>query len=87
MSGMLISIEKSNNDEVKSTASTAFCIKGTFDPDDITKTISEYLSYSNFDANKLQQLDERADFIKDLFRKYGGDYNNLLKYSLDSSDK
>ncbi len=39
MSGMLISIEKSNNDEVKSTASTAFCIKGTFDPDDITKTL------------------------------------------------
>ena len=48
--------------------------------DDISKTIYELLSAGSFDADKLQQLDERADFIKDLFRKYGGDYASLIKY-------
>lgn len=48
--------------------------------DDITKTINDYLSNCNFDADKLQQLDERADYIKDLFRKYGGDYTKLEEY-------
>ena len=55
--------------------------------DDIAKTISEYLNSSNFDADRLQQLDERADFIKDLFRKYGGDYQNFIKYYDDISAK
>ena len=55
--------------------------------DDISKTISEYLSSGNFDTDRLQQLDERADFIKDLFRKYGGDYANLIKYYDDISAK
>ena len=55
--------------------------------DDISKTINEYMSNGNFDADKLQQLDERADFIKDLFRKYGGDYDNLIKYYNDISVK
>lgn len=55
--------------------------------DDICKTISGLISECNFDANKLQQLDERADFIKDLFRKYGGDYENLVKYYDDISLK
>ena len=48
--------------------------------DDISKTINEYLSSGNFDSNLLQQLDERADYIKDLFRKYGGDYDSLTTY-------
>ncbi|MFQ6723796.1 MAG: DNA repair protein RecN [Clostridia bacterium] len=55
--------------------------------DDIAKTISEYLNSGSFDADRLAQLDERADFIKDLFRKYGGDYEHLIKYYDDISDK
>ena len=55
--------------------------------DDISKTISEYLSNGNFDADRLRQLDERADFIKDLFRKYGGDYERLNTYYNDISVK
>ena len=55
--------------------------------DDIAKTISDYLHSSNFDADRLQQLDERADFIKDLFRKYGGDYNKFIAYYDDISAK
>lgn len=47
---------------------------------DISKTINGFLSSCNFDEDKLQQLDERADYIKDLFRKYGGDYESLIKY-------
>ena len=35
----------------------------------------------------MQQLDDRADFIKDLFRKYGGDYDSLIKYYDDISQK
>ncbi len=55
--------------------------------DDIAKTIAEYLSGGNFDPNRLEQLDERADFIKDLFRKYGGDYEKLVQYYDDISAK
>ncbi|MBQ7880728.1 MAG: DNA repair protein RecN [Clostridia bacterium] len=55
--------------------------------DDVAKTIKDYLSSESFDAGKLQQLDERADYIKDLFRKYGGDYNGLIKYYHDISNK
>ena len=55
--------------------------------EDISQTINGYLQESCFDESKLQQLDERADFIKDLFRKYGGDYNNLIKYYDEISAK
>ena len=55
--------------------------------DDISKTVGEYLSTGNFDADKLQRLDERADFIKGLFRKYGGDYDGLIKYYDEISAK
>ena len=55
--------------------------------DDICKTISDCMSGDGFDADKLQQLDERADLIKDLFRKYGGSYEGLIKYYDDISVK
>ena len=55
--------------------------------DDIAKTISDYLSNGNFDPNRLEILDERADFIKDLFRKYGGDYDKMVQYYDDVSAK
>ena len=54
---------------------------------DIIQVLSGLLSSCNFDSNKLQELDERADYIKDLFRKYGGDYNALIKYYDDISVK
>jgi len=40
MSGRIISIEKPVVNDIKSTASTAFCIKGTFDPEDISKLLN-----------------------------------------------
>ena len=55
--------------------------------DDIAKSINDLLSSCNFDESQLKQLDERADYIKDLFRKYGGDYNGLIKYYNDISVK
>ena len=55
--------------------------------DDISKTISEYMSSGSFDADALRQLDERADYIKDLFRKYGGDYDSMIKYYDEISAK
>ena len=55
--------------------------------DDISKTIADYISGGNFDAETLRQLDERADYIKDLFRKYGGDYESMIKYYDEISAK
>ena len=45
--------------------------------------ISELYNLSNginFDENEFENLDLRIDFIKNLFRKYGGNYESLLKY-------
>lgn len=55
--------------------------------DDISKTIASYISSGSFDADVLKQLDERADYIKDLFRKYGGDYESMVKYYDEISTK
>ena len=55
--------------------------------DDISKTIADYISSGSFDAETLKQLDERADYIKDLFRKYGGDYESMIKYYDEISAK
>ena len=54
---------------------------------DIAQTIKDLLNDCNFDDCKLQELDTRADYIKGLFRKYGGDYHGLLKYYDEISDK
>lgn len=55
--------------------------------DDISQTIYELLNDCNFDEGKLEELDNRADYIKGLFRKYGGDYQGLLKYYNEINDK
>lgn len=55
--------------------------------DDIGKTLADQISNCNFSAEELQQLDERADYIKSLFRKYGGDYDGLQKYYADITEK
>lgn len=55
--------------------------------DDIGKTLADQISNCNFSAEELQQLDERADYIKSLFRKYGGDYDGLQKYYTDITEK
>lgn len=54
---------------------------------DISKTLADFISSCNFSAEELERLDERADYIKGLFRKYGGDYNGLQKYYADITAK
>lgn len=40
-----------------------------------------------FDQNEFDSIDQRIDFIKSLFRKYGGDYLGLQTYKNEISEK
>lgn len=54
---------------------------------DVISTSFEILSNCQFDEKEFNKLDERVDFIKTLYRKYGGDYLSLKKYYDDISNK
>ncbi len=47
---------------------------------DIGDTINDDLNNNVFDEERFDYVDTRIDFIKTLFRKYGGNYENLIKY-------
>lgn len=48
--------------------------------EDINDTVADFLHNNIFDQERFEYVDTRLDFIKSLFRKYGGDYENLTKY-------
>ena len=48
--------------------------------EDINDTVADFLHNNIFDQERFEYVDNRLDFIKSLFRKYGGDYENLTKY-------
>lgn len=54
---------------------------------DITSSIEDINSSLNFDEQEFENIDKRIDYIKSLFRKYGGDYVGLQNYFVDISDK
>ena len=54
---------------------------------DIADTIKEKLNSNVFDEARFEWVDNRLDFIKTMFRKYGGSYENLIKYYNDISLK
>lgn len=54
---------------------------------DISYTINDDLNSNVFDAERFNYVDTRIDFLKSLFRKYGGDYLNLKKYHEEISEK
>lgn len=54
---------------------------------DISECIGESLSNANFDENEFEKIDNRLDLIKDLFRKYGGDYSAYTNYYHNTKQK
>ncbi len=54
---------------------------------DISDTIHDDLNNNTFDEERFNFVDNRIDFLKMLFRKYGGNYENLIKYYNDISSK
>ncbi len=54
---------------------------------DIVMSIEEINNGLNFDEQEFEMIDKRLDFIKSLFRKYGGDYEALQNYFVDTSEK
>jgi len=54
---------------------------------DISDTIYEDLNNNFFDEERFNYVDNRIDFLKSLFRKYGGNYESLMSYYDDISIK
>lgn len=55
--------------------------------EDIIEEIHNLNNGLVFDPNEFDTIDQRIDFIKSLFRKYGGDYNEVQKYKNEISEK
>ena len=54
---------------------------------DIVDTIDDSLDNIVFDQARFDYVDKRIDLLKTLFRKYGGDYQNLINYYNEISKK
>lgn len=54
---------------------------------DINDSIYDDLSNSFFDEERFEYVDNRIDYLKTLFRKYGGNYENLINYYNNISAK
>ncbi|MBE5741240.1 MAG: DNA repair protein RecN [Clostridiales bacterium] len=51
--------------------------------EDINETINDDLNNRAFDKERFDFVDSRLDFIKSLFRKYGGDFAKFSQYYQD----
>ena len=54
---------------------------------DINETVDSCLNNSEFDEERFNFVDARIDELKTLFRKYGGNYETLIKYYNEISEK
>ena len=54
---------------------------------DINSTIQDDIENNIFDEQRFNEIDSRLDFIKTLFRKYGGDYSQLQQYFVEVQNK
>ncbi len=55
--------------------------------DDISDTIHEKLNNNVFDEERFEFVDNRIDFLKSMFRKYGGNFESLNNYYQEISKK
>ena len=55
--------------------------------EDINSTITDDIENNVFDENLFNEIDQRLDFIKTLFRKYGGNYENMQQYYAETKSK
>lgn len=53
---------------------------------DINETALEILNNNVFDQERFDFIDSRLDLLKSLFRKYGGDYQNMVEYLHKTED-
>lgn len=53
---------------------------------DINETALEILNNNIFDQERFDFIDSRLDLIKSLFRKYGGNYENMIEYLHKTED-
>ncbi len=51
-----------------------------YDSRDILDSLKEYLSNIDFSANRLEEIEQRLDLIKDIYRKFGGTYDSTISY-------
>ena len=54
---------------------------------DIGDTVYDDLNNNVFDEERFNFVDNRIDYLKTLFRKYGGNYENLINYYEEISKK
>lgn len=54
---------------------------------DIADSVGESLDKLNFDQSRFDFVDSRIDYLKSLFRKYGGDYESVIKYKNETETK
>ncbi|MBR6778525.1 MAG: DNA repair protein RecN [Clostridia bacterium] len=55
--------------------------------EDLNATIKEDINNNIFDEERFEFVDNRLDFIKTMFRKYGGDYQKLTQYYVEIKKK
>ena len=53
----------------------------------VADTLNDDLNNMAFDENRFEYVDKRIDFLKTLFRKYGGNYDSLMAYFGEISAK
>jgi len=54
---------------------------------DINDTVDTYLNNNEFNEERFNYVDNRIDFLKSLYRKYGGNYESLIQYYKQISTK
>ena len=54
--------------------------------EDINETVLDIRNNNVFDQEKFDFIDSRLDLIKALFRKYGGNYQNMVEYLNKTQD-
>ncbi len=54
--------------------------------EDINETVQEIKDNNIFDQERFDYIDSRLDYIKSLFRKYGGNYENMIEYLQKTED-
>ncbi len=54
--------------------------------EDINETALEIMNTNVFDQERFDFIDARIDLIKTLFRKYGGNYQNMIEYLHKTED-
>ncbi len=51
-----------------------------YEINDVSDSVSELISQTDYDEDEVNALEERLDLIKDLKRKYGGSVESVLEY-------